>query len=87
MARLSTRTYAPSLIRTWDFIVLPGAFLAMGVRFGDAGMIAFVCAAAMSLAAMVAGRARLTLRAWPGRWIERSTCQAWQTSPTKTTQH
>ena len=48
------RTEAPSLIRTWDFIVLPSAFLAMGVRFADVGMIAFVPAAAMYLAAVVA---------------------------------
>ena len=29
------RTEAPSLIRTWDFLVLSCAFLAMAVRLGD----------------------------------------------------
>lgn len=82
----ATHTEAPSLIRTWDFIVLPSAFLAMGVRFGDVGMIAFVPAAAMYLAAMVAGRAACRARlAWQ---VDRAIdLEAWRTSPTKSTQH
>jgi hypothetical protein len=80
------RTDAPSLIRTWDFIVLPSAFLAMGVRFGDVGMTAFAPAAAMYLAAMVAGRAACRARlAWQ---VDRAIdLEAWRTSPTKSTQH
>jgi hypothetical protein len=80
------RTDAPSLIRTWDFIVLPSAFLAMGVRFGDVGMIAFVPAAAMYLAAMVAGRAAYRARlAWQ---VDRAIdLEAWRTRTTKSTQH
>ena len=80
------RTEAPSLIRTWDFIVLPSAFLAMGVRFGDVGIIEFVPAAALYLAAMVSGRAadRARLAQQVDRAID---LEAWRTRPTKSTQH
>jgi hypothetical protein len=58
----------------------------LGVRFGDVGMIAFVPAAAMYLAAMVAGRAACRARlAWQlDRAID---LEAWRISPTKSTQH
>jgi hypothetical protein len=66
--------------------VLPGAFLAMGVQFGDVGMIAFVPAAALCLAAMVAGRAAHRARlAWR---VDRAIdLEAWRTRPTKSTPH
>ena len=43
------RTDAPSLVRAWDFIVLPCAFLTMGAEFGDIGMVAFVPAAGIKM--------------------------------------
>jgi hypothetical protein len=80
------RTDAPSLIRTWDFMVLRSAFLAMGDRVGDVGMIAFVPAAAMYLAAAVAGRAAYRARlAW--QVVRAIDLEAWRTSATKSPQH
>ena len=64
--------------------MLPSALLVMAVRFGDVGMIAFVPAAAMYLAAMVAGRSAYRARlAW---LVDRAIdLEAWRTSPTKST--
>jgi len=80
------RTEAPSLIRTWDILVLSCAFLAMAFWLGDIGMIAFVPAAAMYLVAMAAGRAAGRARiAWQ---VDRAIdLEAWRTSATKLTRH
>jgi hypothetical protein len=51
------RTEAPSLVRTWDFVVLPAAFLAVAILYGDIGMVLFVPAAVAYLAAAGLGRA------------------------------
>ena len=73
------RTDASSLIRAWDFIVLPCAFLTMGAEFGDIGMVAFVPAAVTYLVAMVAGRAahRASLACRVDRAID---LEAWRTN-------
>ena len=59
------RTDAPSLVRTWDCIVLPSAFLAMATWLGDIGMVLFVPAAVAYLLSVVIVRGvRRTRRAW-----------------------
>ena len=80
------RTDAPSLVRALDFIVLPCAFLAMGVEFGDIGMVAFVPAAVTYLVAMVAGRAahRASLACRVDRAID---LEAWRTNSMRSTRH
>ena len=80
------RTDAPSLIRALDFIVLPCAFLAMGIEFGDIGMVAFVPAAVTYVAAMVAGRAaRRASLAWR---VDRAIdLDAWRTNSMRSTRH
>ena len=80
------RTDAPSLIRAWDFIVLPWAFLTMGAEFGDIGMVAFVPAAVTYLLAMVAGRAahRASLACRVDRAID---LEAWRTDSIRSTRH
>ena len=51
------RADAPSLFRVWDFILLPLAFLGLGVSVGDVGMVLFVPGAATYLMAACAMRA------------------------------
>ena len=59
------RTDAPSLIRAWDFVVLPCAFLAMAIRWSDIGMVLFVPAAvAYFLSVVIVRGIRRTRRAW-----------------------
>jgi hypothetical protein len=80
------RTDAPSLIRAFDCIVLPCAFLAMGVEFGNIGMVVFVPAAVTYLVAMVAGRAahRANLACQVDRAID---LEAWRTNSMRSTRH
>lgn len=80
------RTDAASLIRGFDFIVLPCAFLAMGAEFGDIGTVAFVPAAVTYLVAMVAGRA--AHRASLGCRVDRAIdLEAWRTNSMRSTRH
>ena len=59
------RTDAPSLIRAWDFVVPPCAFLAMAIRWSDIGMVLFVPAAVAHFLSVVIVRGiRRTRRAW-----------------------
>ena len=73
------RTDAPSLIRAWDFVVLPCAFLAMAIRWSDIGMVLFVPAAvAYLLSAVIVRGVRRTRRAWN---VDRAIdVEAWRTS-------
>lgn len=54
------RTDAPSLIRAWDFALLPAAFLAAAVLYGNTGMVLFVPAAVAYV--LVAGLGRVIAR-------------------------
>ena len=80
------RTDAPSLVRALDFIVLPCAFLAMGIEFGDIGMVAFVPAAVTYVAAMVGGRVAQRARlAWR---VDRAIdLESWRTNSIRSTRH
>ena len=73
------RTDAPSLIRAWDFVMLPCTFLAMAIRGSDIGMVLFVPAAvAYLLSMMIARGIRRTRRAWN---VDRAIdVDAWRTS-------
>ena len=73
------RTDAPSLIRAWDFVVLPCVFLAMVIRWNDIGMVLFVPAAVAYLLSVVIVRdVRPTRRAWS---VDRAIdVEAWSTS-------
>ena len=51
------RTDAPSLVRVWDFILMPLAFLGVAMSVGDVGMVLFVPGAATYLAVAYAMRA------------------------------
>ncbi len=56
------RTDAPSLVRAWDFVALPAAFLATAIRYGDIGMVLFVPVAVVYLLAAGLGRAMARTR-------------------------
>ena len=73
------RTDAPSLIRAWDFVMLPCTFLAMAIGWNDIGMVLFVPAAvAYLLSAAIARGVRRTRRAWS---VDRAIdVEAWRTS-------
>ena len=73
------RTDAPSLIRAWDFVVLPCVFVAMAIRWSDIGMVLFVPAAmAYLLSAVIVRGVRRTRRAWN---VDRAIdVEAWRTS-------
>ena len=59
------RADAPSLIRAWDFVVPPCAFLAMAICWSDIGMVLFVPAAVAHFLSVVIVRGiRRTRRAW-----------------------
>ena len=72
------RTDAPSLIRAWDFVVLPCTFLAMAIRWNDIRMVLFVPAAVAYLLSEVIVRGiRRTRRAWS---VDRAIdVEAWRT--------
>jgi hypothetical protein len=75
--KVAKRARQPSILKKLD-----GAT----AKLADVGMIAFVPAAAMYLAAMVAGRAAYRARlAWQ---VDRAIDpEAWRTRPAKSTQH
>ena len=56
------RTDAPSLVRVWDFALLPAAFLAAAVLYGNIGTVLFVPAAVAYLLATGLGRAMARTR-------------------------
>jgi hypothetical protein len=56
------RTDAPPLVRARDFVVLPAAFLAAAILYGDIGMVLFVPAAVAYLATAAFGRAMARTR-------------------------
>ena len=56
------RTDALPLVRARDFVVLPGAFLAAAILYGDIGMVLFVPAAVAYLATAAFGRAMARTR-------------------------
>lgn len=56
------RTDAPPLVRLWDFVVLPAAFLAATILYGDIGMVLFVPAVVAYLLAAGLGRAMVRTR-------------------------
>jgi hypothetical protein len=55
-------TDAPPLVRALDFVVLPAAFLAMALLYGEIGMVLFVPAAVAYLLAAGLGRAMVRTR-------------------------
>ena len=80
------RTDAPSVIRAWDIVVLPCAFIAMTIRGGDIGMMLFVPVAAAYLVGVVA--ARTVLRAHLAWQVDRAIdVEAWRTSQRAWTLH
>ena len=73
------RTDAPSLVRTWDFIVLLSGFLAMANGFGDIGMVLFVPAAAAYL--LTTWFVRSIVQSRRARQVDRAIdAEAWRTS-------
>lgn len=73
------RSEAPSLVRTWDFVVLPSVFLAVAICWGDIGMVLFVPAAVSYLAA--AGIVRAIARTRRAFQVDRAIdVEAWRTS-------
>ena len=80
------RTDAPSVIRAWDLVVLPCAFIAMAIRGGDIGMMLFVPVAAAYLVGVVA--ARTVLRAHLAWQVDCAIdVEAWRTSQRAWTLH
>ena len=73
------RADAPSLIRAWDFVMLPCTFLAMAIGWNDIGMVLFVPAAvAYFLSVVIVRGIRRTRRAWN---VDRAIdVEAWRTS-------
>lgn len=73
------RTEAPSVVRIWDFVVLPLAFLAAAAIWGDVGMVLFLPVAVMYLFA--AGIVRTRMRARRAWEVDRAIdTAAWRTS-------
>jgi hypothetical protein len=64
------RTDAPPLVRAWDFVVLPAAFLSMAIFYGDVGMVLFVPAAVAYL--LAAGIGRAMARTWRAAQVDRA---------------
>ena len=73
------RSEAPALVRAWDFVVLPSAFLAVAICWGDIGMVLFVPVAVSYLAA--AGIVRAIARTRRAFLVDRAIdVEAWRTS-------
>lgn len=73
------RTDAQPLIRVRAFVVLPAAFLAMAIPYGDIGMVLFVPAAVAYLLAAGLGRAMVWSR-WAARVDQAIDAEARRTS-------
>lgn len=73
------RTDAPSLVRTWDFIVLFVGLLAMAFCFGDIGMVLFASVAVIYL--LAAGVMRAIARRRRAWQVDRAIdLEGWRTS-------
>ena len=73
------RSEAPALVRSWDFVVLPSAFFAGAICWGDIGTVLFVPAAVSYLAA--AGIVRAIARTRRAFQVDRAIdVEAWRTS-------
>ncbi len=64
------RTEAPSLLRVWEFVMLPMVFLVMAVIWGDIGMVLFVPAAVAYL--LMAGIGRAVARTWLAQQVDQA---------------
>ena len=64
------RTDAPSLLRVWEFVMLPIVFLVMAVIWGDIGMVLFVPAAVAYL--LMAGIGRGVARTRRARRVDQA---------------
>lgn len=63
------RTDAPSLLRVWEFVMLPVVFLAMASVWGGIGMVLFVPVAVVYL--LMASIGRVMLRSRLARQVDR----------------
>lgn len=63
------RTDAPSLLRVWEFVMLPVAFLGAAILWGSIGMVLFVPTAVVYL--LVAAIGRAVLRGRLARHVDR----------------
>ena len=64
------RTEAPSLLRVWEFVMLPMVFLVMAVVWGDIGMVLFVPAAVAYLLMACIGRS--VARTWLAQQVDQA---------------
>lgn len=60
------RTDPPALLRVWEFVALPTAFVGMGVWFGNAGMLLSIVAGVAYLLLVSSGRA-IARAVWAAR--------------------
>ncbi len=80
------RSDAPSLLRVWEFVMLPIVFLLMVVIWGDIGMVLFVPAAVAYL--LMAGIVRAVTCTRLARQVDRAIdLEAWRTSRRTWTLH